>query len=63
MPRTLPYPSDLPIQITQVFDRKWTFLSAVVLFEIGSLFCAVSPTVEFLIFGRAVAGCGAGGIL
>jgi MFS family permease len=30
-------------------------------FEIGSLFCAVAPSVNFLIVGRAVAGVGAAG--
>lgn len=33
---------------------QWTFMSAITLFEIGSLFCAVAPTVEFLIFGRGM---------
>jgi len=31
-------------------------------FEIGSLFCGVAPSVNFLIFGRAVAGFGGAGI-
>jgi MFS family permease len=30
-------------------------------FELGSLFCAVAPSVKFLIFGRAVAGMGGAG--
>ncbi|KAH8924405.1 MFS general substrate transporter [Atractiella rhizophila] len=45
-----------------VFDRKWVFIWAVSLFELGSLFCAVATSVQFLIFGRAVAGLGAAGI-
>ena len=36
-------------------------LLSVVWFEIGSLFCAVAPSVNFLIFGRAVAGLGGAG--
>ncbi|KAG8708510.1 hypothetical protein FRC11_006416, partial [Ceratobasidium sp. 423] len=49
-------------QALTVFDRKWTFVSSLVLFEIGSLFCGVAPSMDFLIFGRAVAGIGASGI-
>lgn len=45
-----------------IAPAKITFLVTVVIFEIGSLFCAVSPSVEFLIFGRAVAGLGGAGI-
>lgn len=37
-------------------------MTSVVIFELGSLFCAISKSVEFLIFGRAVAGVGAAGI-
>ena len=38
------------------------FLTTIVIFEIGSLFCAVAPSVGFLIFGRAVAGTGGAGL-
>ncbi|PBK58679.1 hypothetical protein ARMSODRAFT_1034428, partial [Armillaria solidipes] len=34
----------------------------IAIFEIGSLFCAVAPSVNFLIFGRAFAGVGASGL-
>ncbi|QRW08982.1 major facilitator superfamily transporter [Ceratobasidium sp. AG-Ba] len=43
-------------QLLAIAPTKWVYLSAVVLFEIGSLFCAVATTMEFLIFGRAFAG-------
>jgi hypothetical protein len=36
-------------------------MASVTWFEIGSLFCAVAPSVNFLIFGRAVAGIGGAG--
>ncbi|KAL8292144.1 hypothetical protein RQP46_001610 [Phenoliferia psychrophenolica] len=49
-------------QILTVFDRKYTFLFAITIFELGSLVCAVAPDVNVLIFGRAFAGCGAAGI-
>ncbi|GJN91916.1 hypothetical protein Rhopal_004941-T1 [Rhodotorula paludigena] len=49
-------------QILTLFDRKLTFLAAILLFELGSLVCAVAKSVEVLIFGRAFAGVGAAGI-
>ncbi|BGP04230.1 hypothetical protein JCM10049v2_000028 [Rhodotorula toruloides] len=49
-------------QILTLFDRKWTFLFAILIFELGSLVCAVAKNVDVLIFGRAFAGCGAAGI-
>ncbi|CAE6512389.1 unnamed protein product [Rhizoctonia solani] len=49
-------------QLLSVAPTKWVYLVAVILFEIGSLFCAVAPNMEFLIFGRAFAGVGAAGI-
>jgi MFS family permease len=44
------------------FSVKWTFLSALAIFEIGSVLCAAAPTSDCLIVGRAVAGLGATGI-
>ncbi|KAL3455893.1 major facilitator superfamily domain-containing protein [Aspergillus heterothallicus] len=41
---------------------KWVYLSALFLFELGSLVCAVSPSSTALIVGRAIAGVGAGGV-
>ncbi|SCV67930.1 BQ2448_51 [Microbotryum intermedium] len=49
-------------QLLTLFDRKWCFLTGIALFEIGSLLCAVAPTVDVLIFGRAFAGVGASSI-
>ncbi|KAB5591533.1 Major facilitator (MFS1) transporter-like protein [Ceratobasidium theobromae] len=49
-------------QLLSIASTKWVYLTAVILFEIGSLFCAVAPNMEFLIFGRAVAGAGGAGI-
>jgi MFS family permease len=45
-----------------IYDRKYVYMASVLWFEIGSLFCGVAPSVNFLIFGRAVAGFGAAGI-
>ncbi|KAJ7729391.1 putative MFS multidrug transporter [Mycena maculata] len=40
---------------------KWVYLGAIVVFEIGSLICAVSPSSTVLIVGRAIAGLGGAG--
>ena len=44
------------------FNVKWVFLSALSIFEIGSIICAVSNTSYTFIAGRAVAGLGAAGL-
>ncbi|KAF1356882.1 major facilitator superfamily domain-containing protein [Delphinella strobiligena] len=44
------------------FDVKWTYLSALVIFEVGSIICAAATSAEMLIVGRAVAGVGAAAI-
>lgn len=49
-------------QILTLFDRRWTFIAAIAIFEIGSLLCGAAPNVNVLIFARAFAGCGAAGI-
>lgn len=41
---------------------KWGFLVAILIFEIGSLICAVAPSSTVLIVGRAIAGIGVAGI-
>ncbi|KAH0383204.1 MFS general substrate transporter, partial [Aureobasidium melanogenum] len=41
---------------------KWTFLSAIMIFEIGSLLCGIAPNSDVLIIGRAVAGVGCAGM-
>ncbi|KAJ5490289.1 Major facilitator superfamily domain general substrate transporter [Penicillium expansum] len=45
------------------YSTKWTFMTALTLFELGSLVCGVTPTSTGLIIGRALAGVGAGGLL
>ncbi|KAJ7275515.1 major facilitator superfamily transporter [Mycena haematopus] len=41
---------------------KYVFLTAISVFELGSLVCGVAPTSKALIVGRAVAGLGSAGI-
>lgn len=48
--------------LCDIFGRKVIFLLAIVLFEAGSLLCAVAPNMISLIMGRALAGVGAGGL-
>ncbi|KAI9781425.1 MAG: hypothetical protein M1839_006019 [Geoglossum umbratile] len=44
------------------FSIKWTYLTAIFIFELGSLICGAAPTSNALIVGRAVAGLGCAGI-
>ncbi|KAJ7848486.1 major facilitator superfamily domain-containing protein [Mycena olivaceomarginata] len=46
-------------QLLTVFPPKYVYVCSIAIFEIGSLVCAVSPSMTALIIGRAVAGCGA----
>ena len=43
------------------FSIRFMFTTAIVLFELGSIICALAPTSPVFIFGRAVAGIGAAG--
>jgi MFS family permease len=49
-------------KIYRLFSVKMTYLTAVLIFEIGSLVCATAPTSEAFIVGRAVAGAGSAGL-
>ncbi|KAL8893390.1 MAG: hypothetical protein Q9192_005311, partial [Flavoplaca navasiana] len=44
------------------FSIKWVYLSAIAVFELGSLICGAAPTSVALIVGRAIAGVGSAGI-
>jgi EmrB/QacA subfamily drug resistance transporter len=46
-------------QLISLYIPKHVFLCSIVVFEAGSILCAVSPNVQVLILGRAVAGVGA----
>ncbi|KAJ3113109.1 hypothetical protein HK100_002090, partial [Physocladia obscura] len=49
-------------KLADIFGRKWVFVSAIFIFELGSFICGISNSMPMLIFGRAVAGIGGGGI-
>ena len=44
------------------FSIKYVYLSAIFIFEVGSVICGAAPTSVALIVGRAVAGVGSAGI-
>lgn len=44
------------------FNLKWTFILALVIFEVGSVLCGAAINSPMLIIGRAVAGVGAAGL-
>lgn len=46
-------------KIYAYFNVKWTYLSALLIFEIGSVLCGSAVNSTMLIIGRAVAGVGA----
>lgn len=45
-----------------IFGRKWSLLLAILIFEAGSLMCALASSINILIGGRVLAGIGGGGI-
>lgn len=50
-------------KVYKFFPVKTTFLASIVLFEAGSALCGAAPSSIAFIFGRAIAGLGAGGVL
>ncbi|KAG8900072.1 hypothetical protein FRB99_006265 [Tulasnella sp. 403] len=49
-------------QLLARLTTKWVYLATLVIFEVGSLICGAAPNINILIFGRAFAGVGAGGL-
>ena len=49
-------------KILAIVRGKPVLLVAIAIFMAGSLICALANTIQLLIFGRVVAGAGAGGI-
>ncbi|KAF3991936.1 hypothetical protein FT663_02495 [Candidozyma haemuli var. vulneris] len=49
-------------KLSLIFGRKSTMIVAIVLFEAGSLMCALADNMDVLIGGRVLAGVGGGGI-
>lgn len=49
-------------QIYSILDIKKVFVSSVLIFECGSIICAVAQNAPVFIVGRAIAGTGAAGM-
>lgn len=49
-------------KILQNYYSKTVFFAFVVVFEVGSLLCALAPTSTAFIVGRAIAGIGGAGL-
>ena len=49
-------------RIYTFYNPKWVFLSAIGIFELGSVVCGAAPSSIAFIIGRAIAGAGASGI-
>lgn len=49
-------------KVYKYFPLKVSFLTAIFIFELGSLICGVAPNSSALIVGRAIAGLGAAGL-
>ena len=49
-------------RIYTFYSTKWTFISGIFLFEVGSAICGAAPSSKVLIIGRAIAGFGSSGI-
>ncbi|KAJ5279766.1 hypothetical protein N7478_005138 [Penicillium angulare] len=45
-------------RIYTLFPAKWAYLSALFLFELGSLICGIAPSSLVFIIGRAISGLG-----
>lgn len=45
-----------------LFPKKLGYFAYIFIFEVGSLLCALAPSSQALIVGRAIAGLGASGI-
>ncbi|KAJ5773649.1 MFS toxin transporter [Penicillium paradoxum] len=50
-------------RIYTFYDVKWSYMVLMLIFELGSIICAVSQNSMTLIVGRAVSGLGAAGLL
>lgn len=50
-------------RVSDLLGRRFVFMVCLALFLIGSLMCAVSTSLDSLIFARAVQGLGGGGLL
>ncbi|KAF2475927.1 MFS general substrate transporter [Lindgomyces ingoldianus] len=50
-------------KLYKLLSIKGIYLTCVAVFEVGSILCAAAPSSPVFIAGRAIAGCGAAGLL
>jgi MFS family permease len=50
-------------KLYRFYTAKWIYIAAILIFELGSLVSGVAEASAVLIFGRALAGLGASGVL
>lgn len=50
-------------KIADIHGRRPTLFTAIAIFVVGSIICALAPNMWTLIFGRAVQGLGGGGLM
>jgi EmrB/QacA subfamily drug resistance transporter len=50
-------------KLADVYGRRATLMTAILIFTVGSIACALSPTMTFLAFARALQGLGGGGLI
>lgn len=50
-------------RIYTFYDIRWSYIVLLLIFELGSIICAVARNSTTLIIGRAVAGVGAAGLM
>ena len=49
-------------RLSDIFGRKHSLLTAIVIFLIGTLGCCIAPSLWWLVASRVVAGIGGGGL-
>ncbi|GME71749.1 unnamed protein product [Ambrosiozyma monospora] len=49
-------------QVSTIWGRKWVMVLGILIFELGSLICAVSQSMKMLIVGRVIQGMGGANI-
>ncbi len=50
-------------KLSDIHGRRATMLASIAVFLIGSMLCALAPSLLVLILGRAVQGCGGGSLI
>lgn len=50
-------------KLSDMYGRRWIYVSCVAIFAIGSLLCAISPSFPLFIGGRIIQAIGAGGVI